>query len=104
MTKSEIISRVFEQGEPKLIYKDKKIIKEILDLILEYDWAIVNTEEGHYKFWTFTGKHGAVTYTWGKIGGTPQSAEKNDGLWEAMVKRRRKIEKGYVRIGWNDAK
>lgn len=100
MEKSEIISKVFEMGEPKLIYKDKKIVKEILDLIIEYDWAIVNIEEGHYKFWTFTGSHGNIKYTWGRIGKTPQSVEKPDAVWEANDKRYKKIQKGYTKIGW----
>jgi len=100
MTEQEIISKVFEMGEPKLIYKDKKIVKEILDLILKYDWAIVNIEEGHYKFWTFDGSHGSIVYIWGKIGGTPQSKETSDALWEANDKRYKKIQKGYTKIGW----
>ena len=61
----------------------------------------INTEENHYKFWTYrVGLDGKATFYWGRIGKVVQELEKDFGSkWravnEAEDKAREKLNKGY---------
>ena len=64
--------------------------------------VLVNTEDNHYKFWTYRVNRldHKVEYFWGRIGKTTQSMETTPGSdWyinsEVETKVREKLKKGY---------
>jgi len=79
-------------------------------LLLEFSGnnIVINTEENHYKFWTYSvDRDGKLTTYWGRIGKTVQSNEKELGS-EYSAKREAiglvnaKIKKGYRPLNFKE--
>ena len=102
MKKYDMIRELFKKGDaPKFCYLfDKKTLGDVIELNLKYDNLIVNTEDNHYKFWTYTANGRYIKYIWGKIGSEGSSIEKDDSEFEAIQKMNKKIFNGYVKISW----
>ena len=71
-------------------------------LLLEFsgNHIVINTEENHYKFWTYSIDKDILTTYWGRIGKNVQRLEKKMGSEykaksEGISLIRAKIKKGY---------
>ena len=101
--KKKAVRTVFSVGVPKIfVDADQEIIKEMLELVVEFDNIIVNVSENHYKYWAYEITRNGIKYVWGRIGKTRQELEKPDTKWDAESKKHDKINKGYVVIGWSE--
>jgi hypothetical protein len=103
MKRKAAIANIFEIGPPRVFEKMaiELVPNEMLTLIGKYNDVLVHTEEGHYKFWTWQEEGNYVEYIWGKITATsPASTVKRETKFEARLKQRNKLDKGYIQIGW----
>ena len=60
----------------------------------------INTQDGHYKFWSIQPKDDGYTTYWARIGKKIQSkyTPSYDVDWEIKKKIRNKIAKGYTKL------
>lgn len=102
MQKKEMISKILlGKNIPEFFsWSPRKLVAEVVDLLLLYDHVIVNVDEAekHYKFWAYN--ESGISF-WGKIN-APNPASKEANKWDLRSKMYDKINKGgYTEVSWN---
>ena len=91
-----------------MIKPDFTIVDEAMLLLTFSGKIVINTEDNHYKFYTYVPEPNKVTFYWGRIGKTPQSLEMNTysmnrSIYDGDKKLREKIKKGYRPLNFKES-